>query len=576
MSRWTYIIPRIIILLLIFIAVWVGADPLSRKVVVQRMQQATKSKVDVGTLRWNLSDQKLLLKDIAVGDRRDPMRNLFQADMIYLDLDWRALMNRQVVINHGQTSRLMFGTPRTNSGALPQHETPAPPSPYQPLAIAVGTLPPYGQQWLDKLTPLPDSNSIQSDQLDAAISQLNQKWTPLLDGLDQQLDELTQQTQKFGEQVKSDLGNPLRWKINPKIALQQTTENAAALENRIVALQQSLQQDLSSLSSASQLDRGQIEKSIAVNQFDAQDMSNLLLARQHAQFVDQAVNLIRWFQQTIPDPASDFDVVGERGIDIALGGKPLPPAFLIKEIELNGEAELFHQRFSFSGIAANLSSQPERHDQPTTVELRAQGDQHVVLTCTMDRRDIQNPVDRFHLVCPSLPIPDLELGDADSLALRLGDETRLQAEFDLAVSGKQVSGTIKLNFNNIRLQADHVAEMAGGETTQKLINDSLAAVDGFESTITINGTLEQYQHLTASDLGQKFSSVVNQMFASNRQHQIRRQLNLIQQANRAKINALAKSLATRIGNTQQRLISNRTQIANLQERVPTNSILKQR
>ena len=576
MSRWTYIIPRIIILLLIFIAVWVGADPLSRRVVVQRMQQATKSKVDVGTLRWNLSDQKLLLKDIAVGDRRDPMQNLFQADMIYLDLDWPALINRQVVINHGQTSRLMFGTPRTNSGALPQHETPDSASPYQPLAIAVGTLPPYSQQWLDKLTPVRDSKPIPSDQLDAAISQLNQKWTPLLNSLDKRLDELTQQTQNFGQQVKSDPENPLRWEINPKVVLQQTTEHADAIENRIVALQQSLQQDLRSLNSSSQLDRGQIEKSIAVNQFDAQDMSNLLLARQHAQFVDQAVNLVRWFQQAIPDPADDFDIVGKRGVDIPLGGKSLPPAFLIKEVELNGEAELFQQRFSFSGVAANLSSQPERHDQPTTVELRAQGDQHVVLTCTMDRRNADNPVDRFHLVCPSLPIPDLELGDSESLALRLGNETRLQAEFDLAVSGQQVSGTIKLNFNNIRLQADHVAEMAGGKTTQELINDSLAAVDGFESTITIDGSLEQYQHLTTSDLGQKFSSVVNQMFASNRQQQIRRQLNLIQQANRAKINALAKSLATRIGKTQQRLVRNRTQIANLQETVPTNSILKRR
>ena len=41
MTRWTYLIPRLIILSLIALALWVGSDPLVRHVLVKNLESTT-------------------------------------------------------------------------------------------------------------------------------------------------------------------------------------------------------------------------------------------------------------------------------------------------------------------------------------------------------------------------------------------------------------------------------------------------------------------------------------------------------------------------------------------------------
>ena len=114
MSRWSYLPSRLVILGLILLALWASADPISQMLVVRSIENRTGGKVEVAQLRCSIGNQKLYLKELVLSDPEHANRNLLQADMAYLDFDASALWRRQLVVTDGQTSRLVFGTPRSS------------------------------------------------------------------------------------------------------------------------------------------------------------------------------------------------------------------------------------------------------------------------------------------------------------------------------------------------------------------------------------------------------------------------------------------------------------------------------
>ena len=120
MSRWTYLIPRIIILILILTAIWLGRDSLIQKLLIREAQNITGAQVEIAQIHSSISNNKLFFKDLKIADPRNPMKNLVQADMAYVQVDPEHLLRRRLVIKQGRTSELIFGAPRTASGALPE------------------------------------------------------------------------------------------------------------------------------------------------------------------------------------------------------------------------------------------------------------------------------------------------------------------------------------------------------------------------------------------------------------------------------------------------------------------------
>lgn len=576
MPRWTYIIPRLIILGLIFLALWAGADPLTRQFVVHQLEDAAGAKVDIGQLRFSLSTEKLFLKDVMVADRREPTRNLVQADMAYLDVDLASLWNRRLVIRDGQTSRVIFGSPRTTSGKLDNAPaTPANP-PFEERFVALQSLSPFAQTWLDSLEPVtPTTLDTQELHLVRVATDLEQQWDPALSRLAQQVQQIQKNASTFKQAIQQDDGNPLRdqWRDNWFIQLESVQKNADQVRERVRELAQQLETDRGRLQEAREQDAAEIANSIHQTRFQADDLSRLLLDRMHAQYVDQIVNHFRWFRQALPDPAEDFRPKLQRGINFPRPGSQ-GPQFLIKNLELNGEGEFLGQHFNFSGRAHDLTPQPRLHDQPARFELRAQGQQHVIVTCVLDRRTGE-PVDQLQIVCPELEMDEQKLGDPESLWVTLGPAGLVQADVDLTAHGDQLAGTITLRHRNLSFHVDHLHELAGGETTALHMNQGLALVKEFDSTIEVFGEIDQYQHRATSDLGQKFAAAANSLLSEKKSLAIgRRQeaLKKMQQLQEAKLNDYQQ----RLQSLAHQLQGETSRIAELRSRANDRTELRNR
>ena len=518
MTRWTYIIPRLIILGLIVLAIWAGSDPLIRRVIVKNLENSTGAKVEIGHLRTSFNKRQLFIEDLSIANPRDPMRNLFQGDMAYIELDTASLINGSVVIERGQTSQALFGAPRTNSGAL--NDTELPPSEYE--SWKPKTFEPVeriGLRWLDQLPVRNETElTVESTAIGAAADGLEQFWTQELNDQRSNVQAVKARTAELKRLVSRDSSNPLRTKKTDSNFVHAEISTASNLiAERILELKQTLQTQRTALQTAHLQDIQKIKANNHVSQFDGDAITQVLLSKAEENNINEIIGCFDRFRKTIPDPRVDFLPKSKRGLDLKIPLADKLPGLLIKSIDIEGEGRFANHHTKFAGTAYNLSSHPHLHDQPASFELRAQGDQHVIVKCVLDRRSEQS-VDSLSIICPDLEIRESQLlGEPNSIQVTMGPRSRIQAEIEIHAIDNQLSGEIIFRRSNVSLHLDKLNSLAGGEDAALKINQGLLGLSQFESKVQISGTFEDYNYVLKSDLGTRFSNAVSQELNSREQ-----------------------------------------------------------
>ena len=306
---------------------------------------------------------------------------------------------------------------------------------------------------------------------------------------------------------------------------------------------------------------------------DGDQLSKLLLADLHAGFVEQSVEMFRWFRNARPEISQDFAPKSQRGVDVCIKGTTANPSIWIKKIEINGEGRLLGQHFDFAGNAYNLSTEPELLDEPATFEIHAQGQQHAAVACTLDHSK-QEPVDTITISCPELNLGERTLGNKNSLQLTLGDSNNVSAEVNLTSAGDQISGTIKLLYTDVVLHVDSLNDFAGGQTAALQMNEGVTAIGKFESMITISGDQHKVVFKSQSDLGQQFATAINKTLKQRTGNSIQQQLDTLQAIKTQAVQQLQTKVEDQLQLLQAAISSNQTRIANLESATKTQNGLR--
>ena len=210
MIRWSYLIPRLLILGLIGMAIWMGADPLIRLALIKSGENAIGAKVEIAQVRTSLTTGMVYLKDLRIADPRNPMRNMVQAEMAYIKLDPKHLLKNEFVIESGKTSLIQFGTPRTDSGRL--ERSPASPSTAETLLpINAGQqLGEISQRWLDQFQNSM-AQRIESNFESVRLAQeLKSRWPAQFEANKQEIVAVQSKISELTEVIKGkDSSNPL-------------------------------------------------------------------------------------------------------------------------------------------------------------------------------------------------------------------------------------------------------------------------------------------------------------------------------------------------------------------------------
>ena len=534
MRRWTYLFPRLIIISLAGLVVWLCADSLMRRALVAQVQAVTGAKVDVDQMRLNLREGKAFLQELQVADPRDTDLNLFQADMAYLDVDFASLLRRKIKITGGRTSNLRFGSPRTNSGILPgrmHHSTtvvtPDPPKPLLKSPITdAGELKPEitepESRWLDQLQEQIVSNETPKLESNSTLEVLAENWSPMLAKTSKELQQINQQIDQLKTSLNQHDDNPLRQDFESTLSqISSLLQQTKSVQARLAAMRSQAATDKSKLTAAQQADLQAIEQLASIQSFDGDTITQLLLVRSQRARADEIVRWFRWFRDAVPNIKQDFQPQPIRGLNVAIpsqDGQAVPPDFLIEELDIEGAGHFAGQFMNFAGKLNHLSSQPTRHTQPTTFDLRAQGRHHFVVKSTIDRRtDV--PSDTLDVRCPDLQVQQNPLGSDGSILVTVGPNMKLQADVRLKAIGDTLAGELIFRHFNVSLHVDQLHSIAGGTEMALRLNQELSNLNQFDTRVTLSGSLENYQMKIESNLGNRFAQSMNRVSQDiQRQH----------------------------------------------------------
>jgi len=123
--RWRAIVPLVLLLGLLLLGWWLYADTLVRRTVEEFGAEITGARVDLESADLRLAEGKVRLVGLQAANPDSPMRNLFEADEIVLDIRTTPLLRRNLHIEQASVLGVRFGTERTTSGVL---ENPSPTS----------------------------------------------------------------------------------------------------------------------------------------------------------------------------------------------------------------------------------------------------------------------------------------------------------------------------------------------------------------------------------------------------------------------------------------------------------------
>jgi uncharacterized protein (TIGR03545 family) len=536
MRSWTYLFPRLIIIALIGLVVWLSTDSLMRRALVSHAQAVTGAKVDVGQLRLNLNEGKVFVEELQVADPRDPDLNLFQADMAYMDLDFTSLLRKKIKITGGRTSNLRFGSPRTDSGEL-QSDIPLRPKtgatndvPETRLPSAIindieltSEITASETVWLDRLQEQIVSNEPPSLQSTSQIETMANSWSPVLAQTSKQLQEINQRIDQLKESFNDRDDNPLRQDLQSTLSqISSLVQQTETIQDRLAAMRLQADSDKSKLTAAQQADLRAIEQLASIRSFDGDSITQMLLVRSQRARADEIVRWFRWFRESVPNMEQDFRPTPIRGINVAMpsrAGQSVPPDFLIEELDIEGTGHFAGQFLNFAGKLNHLCSQPALHSQPTSFDLRAQGQNHFVVKCKLDRRS-ESPADTLEVRCPDLKISHKPLGSDRSMLVTVGPDMKLQADVRLKAIGDSLAGDLTFRHSNVSMHVDQLHSIAGGPEMAIRLNQELSAFNHFDTRVTLSGTMDNYRMTIESDLGNRFAQSMNQVSEDIQRHHL--------------------------------------------------------
>ena len=124
--RWSYILPRLMIVGLLWGFLAYGVDPLLRYSTVQSFQAVTCAKVDVAELQTTYFPPSFSIRGMALASASRHGKNMVQFDEMHVKFEPHALSRRRFVIENGYIDGLRFDTNRSDDGQLEIAEEPDP------------------------------------------------------------------------------------------------------------------------------------------------------------------------------------------------------------------------------------------------------------------------------------------------------------------------------------------------------------------------------------------------------------------------------------------------------------------
>lgn len=528
--RWKYVIPRAVLLAALWAFFAFGFDPLLKHEIVGAGQSAVSAKVDVAGIKTSFMPPTIAVTTVRIANHAKPGTNLLEFETLDLKLQGAALLKKSLVVDKGTISGIRWGTPREDSGLLP--ETPSQKKASQKKRSADETeAQSSGQADNVETEILAHGKEIFSGLTDRARMQLDPKqfesvrvgdelekrWTATFHDFETRADDLKQQIDSIKQNVQSNSGN----KLERLEAYRTATSESSRLLKEIKQLKadidsnsQQAKTDFAALQQAKAHDLAKIHDAADLFRMDPDQLTEFLLGPELHHRLNELVDWTKWARAQYTRATHDPEPVRMRGEVIEFARKEEFPRFLIKLLSVSGEGELHDQPLKFAGTISGLTSDPVRLGQPIVMRLKGNGAADLDLKVVFDYTNPDSePVHQVALsYVVSNPGP-MHLGDDDSFAVAVEAE-KLACRAELKLIGESLTGTINFRQEPVRMTAK--LKSANGEVAGHVgaaLTDIFSSIKALSADLAIDGQLADPHWSVKSDLGQQIAGGMNTALA---------------------------------------------------------------
>jgi uncharacterized protein (TIGR03545 family) len=502
MIRWSYALPRLLLLTVAFLAVWFGLDPLVRRALVLFGEAALSARVEIGALRTSWRPVGLSIRQLRVANRFSPLTNLLEADQIVLSLDAKALKRRSLVVREGRISGLKVNTDRDGSGELDWRLR----FPGEPLAR-------LAEAWLYQAAGLLESQVREEvEQLESVrlAGELAVRWPAEYGRMAAQVESLKTRAEMLGDCVRSRSNDVLQEIEAYRRAageLEELRSELRQLRAEAERLPQHAAADRNAVLAAAHRDLERIQRKIELRRLDSEAVSQYLLGPELGDKVFTLLRWVAWTRRHFPS-VSPLEPSRSRGTDVFFPSTRNYPAFSIQTLALDGELCVGDQLYRFRGTAEGLTSEPRVYGRPAVVRIEAAGRSAVRIEAVLDHtRPV--PHEQLLIDCPALPMPRRVLGRPERLALAVSPGSmRVWAGIDLL--GDQLSGEVRVKQEPIEL-VPCLAASYGGPRLAENLRQAMSQVRSVELAVHLSGTLDRPEWQFQSNLAPQLVACLGAM-----------------------------------------------------------------
>jgi len=511
--RWTWLIPRLILVAFIWSAFAFGLDPWLRYTAVESAQAITGAKADIGTLTTEFFPPALNIGNAALASVSSPGTNLVEFDKLQFRLQGQSLLQKTFVVEEAELTGVRFGTIRNDDGQLDilSDTDPDPPS---WLADKLRNI---GDEWLDQLAldvrEQLDPNtlktwrtgqalSIKWEQEIATLQHESNSFKPKVDNLQQQMDAAkkmrsVQQVQEYLQLAGEG---------------EQLLRQANQIQQRIQGLVPEVQRDFLTLDQARKHDQEQGVQKIRLLKPDPSRITESLIGPQMYRRLDEVLSWMEFGSNYQKELRKQTQVVRYRGEDVQFPLRNPTPRFLCRRMKLSGELSLDRQLMPFHALLTGVSSDPVLLGQPTEFRLNTARDKPLQLAIRHDATTEfprTNVVAEFHQSQPK----SLSVGKSAAAVLTAG-LTDLKWSARLLLTGSNIDGQIQLNsnLNQVEFTSATISPIIRNAVTDVFQNSKTV-----DATIQITGSVKAPTVEITSRFGESIATGLQTVFTNQAQ-----------------------------------------------------------
>ncbi len=502
--RWTYVIPRLIIVGLIWAFMAFGFDPLLRYSATQSLQAVTGAKVDIGSVQTGFFPPRFSIKDAALASQRKPGSNLLQFDSMQFNLTGAALLRKSYVVEEASVTGVRFGTPRSDNGQLE-----VAPSNVEPEAPSWITekLKDVSDEWLDNFTEQAkgqlDPNVLESYRLG---NQLYVKWDQRFTQMNGQLEQKKQQVKSVREQMDRAKRADTLQQIEIYLQLAQQADllmrETRNMRTQLQSIVPEVRQDFARLDQARVNDQQHVMHTVQLLKPDTRRISESLIGEQMYLQVQQILSWLetaRSYQEDLRKPRA---AERQRGRDFEFAIFDPTPKLLCRKLLINGEVMLGTVPTPFEAVVTNATSDPRLLGKPTLLRATTAGDTAFELVV---QHDATKDVSQTNLAADYTDRKEQQLSagkpDGNRLTASLSN-LHWRARLTLVENHVQGRITVSSHFSSpeVHVQNEFAAALAG------VAQQTLAGIQQVNATIVLDGPIQKPNVNVTSDLGEQIAT----------------------------------------------------------------------